>query len=167
MSNFSSEYEPAMARVITALPALKNNDAAIARAFDVNRTTPATWRKRNTLPAENLVKLALKFNIDMKWLFTGIGDMFEQIPTYKTSKSFTPALISQAIKDKGYTLSILAEALDVDVSAVTSVVFGHARSRRIAESIAKLLGEPLEVVFPDIAPPREKQVAALKLLLAS
>ncbi|MAD76919.1 MAG: hypothetical protein CML20_19410 [Rheinheimera sp.] len=179
-STFTSEYKPSIERVFTALPETKNSDAAIARAFDVNRTTPATWRKRNTLPAENLVKLALKFNINMKWLFTGKGDMYEHtnhVAPAEPVKAFPPDDVKQAIKEQGYTLSMLAEALDVNLATVSNVILGNSRSRRIAESIAKLIGEPLEVVFPDVEAyayslfltpeQRTERVTALKQLLAS
>ena len=85
--------------------------------------------------------------------------------------------IKQAIKAKGYTLSMLADALDVNLATVSGVVCGHTQSRRIAEAIAKLIEKPIYVVFPDVdsyAQPkllkgalRQQGVDELKQLLAS
>ncbi|NOU53125.1 transcriptional regulator [Pseudoalteromonas sp. JBTF-M23] len=61
-----------------------------------------------------------------------------------------PNEIKQAISNKGYSLSMIADALKVAPSAVSNVVNGNARSERIAKAIAKLLEKPLKSVFPDI-----------------
>ncbi|WKD23695.1 hypothetical protein NDQ71_00920 [Pseudoalteromonas sp. KG3] len=41
--------------------------------------------------------------------------------------------IKQAIKLKGYSLSMLADALGVNLATVSGVVCGHTQSRRVAD----------------------------------
>ncbi|MBD1584844.1 helix-turn-helix domain-containing protein [Pseudoalteromonas sp. S16_S37] len=57
--------------------------------------------------------------------------------------------IKAAIADKGYTLSMIAEALGVNLASVSGVVCGHTQSRRIANAICKIINKPIETVFPD------------------
>lgn len=175
-----NKYNPTMERVFTVLPDLKKSDSAIAKVFNVDRSTVCIWRKHGSVAADKLVNFALEKDINIHWLFTGKGDMYEHtnhLASAEPVKSFTPDDVKQAIKEQGYTLSMLAEALDVNLATVSSVILGHSRSRRIAESIAKLIGEPLEVVFPDVEAyayslfltpeQRTERVTALKQLLAS
>lgn len=85
--------------------------------------------------------------------------------------------IKQAIKLKGYSLSMLADALDVNLATVSGVVCGHTQSRRVANAISKLLDKPVEEIFPNVesysrpkflkGALRQQGVEELKQLLAS
>ncbi|WP_339612322.1 helix-turn-helix transcriptional regulator [uncultured Pseudoalteromonas sp.] len=85
--------------------------------------------------------------------------------------------IKQAIKAKGYTLSMLADALDVNLATVSGVVCGHTQSLRVAKAISKLLDKSVEEVFPHVesysrprflkGEQRQQGVEELKQLLAS
>ncbi|PAY00159.1 DNA-binding protein [Pseudoalteromonas sp. HM-SA03] len=85
--------------------------------------------------------------------------------------------IKEAIAHEGYTLSMVADALGVNLATVSGVVCGHTQSRRIAAAICKIIKKPLNVVFPKTdfyeTPPvlkgedRKQTVEQLKQLLAS
>ncbi|EWH09841.1 hypothetical protein DS2_10337 [Catenovulum agarivorans DS-2] len=81
--------------------------------------------------------------------------------------------IKQAISDKGYTLSMIADALDVSLGSVSGLIGGHNKSRTIAEAVCKIIEKPLEEVFPAIAnskrcvgKARKAKVAELRELFA-
>ncbi|WP_010603991.1 transcriptional regulator [Pseudoalteromonas maricaloris] len=88
-----------------------------------------------------------------------------------------PSEIKDAIADKGFTLSMVADALGVNLATVSGVVCGHTQSRRIAEAICKIIEQPLNVVFPEAkaysnprvlrGEDRKQGVAQLQQLLAS
>lgn len=88
-----------------------------------------------------------------------------------------PEEIKEALHSKGYSLSIIAEALDVGIATVSATVAGHTLSRPIAEAICKLLDKSLKEVFPNeekyhrpprlIGEARVKRIAEVKQLLAS
>ncbi|WP_278404875.1 helix-turn-helix domain-containing protein [Pseudoalteromonas ruthenica] len=61
-----------------------------------------------------------------------------------------PEEIKLAIRQKGYTLSMLADALEVNLATVSGVVCGHTQSRRTALAIAKLIDKPIEDIFPKV-----------------
>lgn len=58
-----------------------------------------------------------------------------------------PADIQAAIKKRGYTPADIARHLKVSRSAVSAVIYGHP-SRRIATTIAKLIGRPVDELWP-------------------
>ncbi|ATG58211.1 MAG: lambda repressor-like predicted transcriptional regulator [Pseudoalteromonas tetraodonis] len=84
-----------------------------------------------------------------------------------------PEQIKQALDKKGYSLSILAAALGLNLSHVSSVVYQHTTSYKVAAAIAKIIDEPVEVIFPDVPAyvknkdTRSQKVQALRELLAS
>lgn len=65
--------------------------------------------------------------------------------------------IYQALKSKGLTTSILADALDVSVPAIFNVIKKGKGSQRIASAISIAINKPLEQVFPYYAKKLEKQ----------
>lgn len=65
--------------------------------------------------------------------------------------------IYQALKSKGLNTSILAEALDVSIQAVSSAIKKGKGSQRIANAISIAIDKPLEQVFPYYARKQEKQ----------
>lgn len=56
--------------------------------------------------------------------------------------------IFQALKNKGLSVSILAEALNVSNQAVFNVIKTGKGSKRIAMAIAVAIESPLEQIFP-------------------
>ncbi|WP_462171111.1 helix-turn-helix domain-containing protein [Pseudoalteromonas xiamenensis] len=66
--------------------------------------------------------------------------------------------IKQAVANKGYTLSMIAEALGLDLSSVSGVVCGHTKSKRVAEAVAKIIEKPVHEVFPEVDYSRPKVV---------
>ncbi|WP_419149687.1 helix-turn-helix domain-containing protein [Pseudoalteromonas 'SMAR'] len=88
-----------------------------------------------------------------------------------------PSEIKQAIANKGYSLSMVADALEVNLATVSGVVCGHTQSRRVASAICKIINKPIEVVFPNTSSyhsprvlrgeDRKQGVAQLQQLLAS
>lgn len=60
-----------------------------------------------------------------------------------------PTEIKDAIAHEGYTLSMVAAALGVNLATVSGVVCGHSQSRRIAEAISIIIKKPIDEVFPD------------------
>ncbi|KZX01018.1 hypothetical protein JL49_08180 [Pseudoalteromonas luteoviolacea] len=62
-----------------------------------------------------------------------------------------PTEIKQAISNKGYTLSMIADAMSVKPSAISSVVNGTGRSKRIAQAISKIIDKPIESIFPNVS----------------
>ncbi|WP_440053350.1 helix-turn-helix domain-containing protein [Pseudoalteromonas sp. T1lg65] len=89
-----------------------------------------------------------------------------------------PSEIKQAIASKGYSLSMVAEALSISLATVSGVVCGHTQSRRVANALSKIIDKPVCEIFPDVqayqslsvprgAINRERGVAQLQQLLAS
>ncbi len=84
-----------------------------------------------------------------------------------------PEQIKQALEEKGYSLSIVATALGLNLSHVSSVIYQHTTSYKVAAAIAKIIGKPVDVIFPDVPAYiknkdcRAKKVQALRELLAS
>lgn len=58
--------------------------------------------------------------------------------------------IRMALGKLGYDFSMLAEAIDKSPSLISKVASRQAKSRFVAESIAKVLGVPIAKVFPDV-----------------
>lgn len=55
-----------------------------------------------------------------------------------------------ALGKLGYDFSMLAEAIGKSPSLISKVASRQAKSRFVAESIAKVLGLPVAQVFPDV-----------------
>ena len=72
--DFTHEFNEILERVMIHSPEIIRGDSDIARALDVSRTTPSTWRKRNKLPLEALVDYAKRKQINIHWLLTGEGE---------------------------------------------------------------------------------------------
>lgn len=85
--------------------------------------------------------------------------------------------IRQALHAKGFTLTMLAEELGVHSNLVRAVIHRRGTSKSAADAIAKVLGQPVTEIFPDVpsyAAPglpnpnqREAKRAELRQLLAS
>lgn len=92
--------------------------------------------------------------------------------------AMTGAEILKAIRDKGYTLTLIAEVSGTSLGTASGVVHRHTTSKKIATNICKVIGKPLTEVFADvptytnpayITSKREKEEkrAELQQLLAS
>ncbi|MDY6979196.1 MAG: hypothetical protein SV201_04905 [Pseudomonadota bacterium] len=81
--------------------------------------------------------------------------------------------IRRALKKKGLTFTIVAEAMDPPVApgTVSAVAHRKATSRRVASALAKSLGKSVASVFPDVDAyrkvSRDSKVAALKEVIAA
>ncbi|RUO21176.1 transcriptional regulator [Aliidiomarina iranensis] len=58
--------------------------------------------------------------------------------------------IKKALAEKGYDFSMLAEVMERSPSLVSKVAARQARSRLIANAIAKILGMGIRDIFPDV-----------------
>ncbi|RTE87479.1 MULTISPECIES: helix-turn-helix transcriptional regulator [Gammaproteobacteria] len=58
--------------------------------------------------------------------------------------------IKKELATQGYDLTMVAEALDKSPSLISKVVARQAKSKGVAEAIAKILGKNVEEVFPDV-----------------
>jgi phage repressor protein C with HTH and peptisase S24 domain len=72
--DFTLEFNEILERIKLSSPEITKGDSDIARALDVSRTTPSTWRRRNKLPLEAIVDYAKKKEINIHWLLTGEGE---------------------------------------------------------------------------------------------
>lgn len=68
-----------------------------------------------------------------------------------------PVDINAALLKLGYTHRSIASELKVSPPMVSQVVWGRSKSRRVAEHIARLLDQPIEMVFDDLAAPTPRQ----------
>lgn len=88
--DFTPEFNEILGRISQFSPEISKGDSDIARALDVSRTTPSTWRKRGKLPLEAIVKYATNKKIDIHWLLTGEHDKSElQMSTQEESDYMT------------------------------------------------------------------------------
>ncbi|MCH8493940.1 MAG: helix-turn-helix domain-containing protein [Idiomarina sp.] len=60
-----------------------------------------------------------------------------------------PNEIKQAIYEKGYDLTMIAEVLGKSPSLVSKVLHNKARSFLVAKGIAQILGQDIRQVFPN------------------
>jgi len=84
--------------------------------------------------------------------------------------------IKKELASSGYDLSMVAEALDKSPSLISKVLARQAKSRFVAEAIARVLDRDVTEIFPDVpeyqtAVPvsdqqRKKKVSELKNLLS-
>ncbi len=58
-----------------------------------------------------------------------------------------PEEIKAALRIQGVTLAALAQELSLSRSMVTQVIHGYARSKRVEERIAQILGKPVEGIW--------------------
>lgn len=58
--------------------------------------------------------------------------------------------IKTELAQRGFDFSMLAKALGKSPSLISKVAARKARSRSVAEAIAKALGRSVEEVFPDV-----------------
>lgn len=58
--------------------------------------------------------------------------------------------IKKALAANGYDFSIVAAAIERSPSLISKVASRKARSRIVANAIAKAIGMPVQEVFPDI-----------------
>jgi len=72
--DFVQEFNEILERIQLFSPEINKGDSDIARALNVSRTTPSTWRKRGKLPLEAIIEYAKKQGINIHWLLTGEGE---------------------------------------------------------------------------------------------
>ncbi len=63
-----------------------------------------------------------------------------------------PEEIKAALRIKGMTLTALASELGLSRSMVTHVIYGYARSKRVEERIAQLLGKTVSAIWKQPRP---------------
>jgi len=68
--------------------------------------------------------------------------------------------IKKELAAKGFDFSMVANALDKSPSLVSKVAARKARSRMVAEALAKAIQRPIEEVFPDVPAYHSKAVSA-------
>jgi lambda repressor-like predicted transcriptional regulator len=76
-----------------------------------------------------------------------------------------PEEIKAALRIKGVTLTALASELGLSRSMVTQVIYGYARSKRVEERIAQLLGKSISAIWVRPKPVLRRtraQVAAVR-----
>lgn len=50
------------------------SDTALAAALGVAKTTVSSWRRRDSIPYEKCIEIAIRANVHMHWLLTGEGE---------------------------------------------------------------------------------------------
>jgi lambda repressor-like predicted transcriptional regulator len=63
-----------------------------------------------------------------------------------------PELIKAEMRMRGVTPAALADELGISRMGVGNVVNGHQKSRRVMEAVAKLIGKPVNEIWPDAKP---------------
>ncbi len=58
-----------------------------------------------------------------------------------------PEEIKAALRIKGVTLTALAQEMGLSRSMVTQVIYGYARSKRVEERIAQILGKSINAIW--------------------
>ncbi|EGR0088562.1 phage repressor protein CI [Vibrio vulnificus] len=59
-----------------------SSNQAQADAFDLSKSTVGTWRHRNLVPYEIVIRLHLETGISIRWLTLGQGEPYESAPEY-------------------------------------------------------------------------------------
>jgi len=84
--------------------------------------------------------------------------------------------IKSELRKKGYSLAMIAEALDCSPTNIQQVCKRLTQSHRVANAISKVLEREVEAVFPDVpsyaennyfATSRQQRIVCLQQLLAS
>jgi lambda repressor-like predicted transcriptional regulator len=63
-----------------------------------------------------------------------------------------PELIKAEMRMRGVTPAALADELGISRVSVSSVVSGQQKSRRVMEAVAKLIGKPVNQIWPEEKP---------------
>jgi lambda repressor-like predicted transcriptional regulator len=58
-----------------------------------------------------------------------------------------PEEVKAALRMKGVTLTALADELGLSRSMVTQVIHGYARSQRVENRIAEIIGKPVSAIW--------------------
>lgn len=58
------------------------------------------------------------------------------------------AWMQYELRKRGYTQAAFAKVVGVSHSTLNNVLHGRAKSRRVADRIASLLGQPVQELFP-------------------
>lgn len=79
--------------------------------------------------------------------------------------------IKAALQAQGITYAAIAEASDLTVSYISSIITRRTTSKRVSNIIAKVLQKPVEEVFPELFEPTKghatrRQLAEQKHQLA-
>ena len=74
--------------------------------------------------------------------------------------------IKTLLRQSGVTMADVARTLDVSSQAVSRVIAGKDKSRRIAMTIAKFLNVPVETLWPGKYPTHYKRQSSEQALLA-
>ncbi|MFU2510600.1 LexA family transcriptional regulator [Pseudoalteromonas sp. ASV78] len=86
--DFVPEFNEILTRASRFSPEICKSDAGVASALGVNRTTPATWRKRNKIPYEAIIEYAKSKRLNIQWLLTGEGDpLLDNFSDFETLQS--------------------------------------------------------------------------------
>ncbi|KOO15524.1 transcriptional regulator [Vibrio xuii] len=59
-----------------------SSNQALADAFDLSKSTVGTWRHRNLVPYEIVIRLHLETGISIRWLTLGQGEPYESASEY-------------------------------------------------------------------------------------
>lgn len=68
--------------------------------------------------------------------------------------------IKAELRMRGVTLTMLAEQCQVSRSMVTQVIYGFAKSKNIAQRISKIVGKPVDTIWPTPRPELRRSRAA-------
>lgn len=71
-----------------------------------------------------------------------------------------PAMIKAHLKIAGSSQTAIARELGVSNTCVGGVIEGRFTSRRVAQRICEIIGEPFETVFPGQYPDAEERFPA-------
>jgi lambda repressor-like predicted transcriptional regulator len=58
--------------------------------------------------------------------------------------------IKQALHAKGFSLAMIAEAIECHPNVLSNVIYRRGISKPAADAIAKVLGTPVTDLFPDV-----------------
>jgi hypothetical protein len=72
-------------------------------------------------------------------------------------EAYTPQTIKDKLAARGINQQAIASVLDCDLSTVHCTIYGKRRNIRIANTIALLVGEPVENLFDFAAVPRRSR----------
>jgi hypothetical protein len=117
-----------------------STDSALARALPVNRQTLAGWRKRESVPYVECIKLSQERGLSLDWLLTGEGPMLRGQSAQATVASSEPA------NPREQAILELYRALDEDAQRE---IQSAAEEKKRLKALEQRLQE-LEAVVADI-----------------